>query len=77
MLKRLLKKKRLSILVLILIGTLFLSGCAKTSCKCALKPVYPIAGEKVAVELEHLNLEDYPHTWEWIGRIDKLREELQ
>lgn len=37
-------------------------------------PTYPIAGEKVAKELEGAG--DLPNTWEWIGRINKLREEL-
>lgn len=40
-------------------------------------PVYPLAGPSVAAELEHLAAEDYPDTWEWIGRIDKLRQELE
>ena len=37
--------------------------------------VYPIAGEKVAQELEKAG--EIPNTWEWIGRIDKLRQELE
>ena len=37
--------------------------------------VYPIAGEKVARELEKAG--EIPNTWEWIGRIDKLRQELE
>ncbi|MBQ8465278.1 MAG: hypothetical protein IJ545_04635 [Alphaproteobacteria bacterium] len=40
-------------------------------------PVYPVAGEAVASELQNLPAETYPHTWEWIGRIDKLRQELE
>ncbi|MBQ9732070.1 MAG: hypothetical protein IJV97_03170 [Alphaproteobacteria bacterium] len=39
-------------------------------------PIYPIAGSNVANELQRLNYQDYPYTWEWIGRIDKLRQEL-
>lgn len=37
-------------------------------------PVYPIAGDKVAKELESAG--DLPDTWEWIGRINKLKQEL-
>jgi len=40
-------------------------------------PIYPLAGADVASELEHLSAEEYPDTWEWIGRIDKLRQELE
>ena len=40
-------------------------------------PVYPIAGAQVAQELENAGYEEYPATWEWIGRIDKLRQELE
>ncbi|MBR3676588.1 MAG: hypothetical protein IKN71_05600 [Alphaproteobacteria bacterium] len=40
-------------------------------------PVYPVAGAAVAAELENASIEDYPATWEWIGRIDKLRQELE
>lgn len=40
-------------------------------------PVYPVAGEKVARELEKASCSEFPNTWEWIGRIDKLRQELE
>ena len=69
----LIKKKQRYILSLICLGVLFLSGCATTNYDC---PVYPIAGEKVAKELENIPYEGYENTWEWIGRINKLREEL-
>lgn len=39
-------------------------------------PQYPVAGKSVAEELSALDEETYPKTWEWIGRINKLREEL-
>lgn len=51
-----------------------LSSCAQVSCNC---PVYPIAGPKVAEELEKASAEDFPYTWEWIARINKLKEELE
>ena len=40
-------------------------------------PVYPAAGEKVAVELEKISYDQAPNFWEWLGRIDKLRQELE
>lgn len=39
--------------------------------------MYPVGGAKVGAELSRLDVKDYPHTWEWIGRIDKLRQELE
>ena len=40
-------------------------------------PVYPAAGEKVAAELEKISYDQAPNFWEWLGRIDKLRQELE
>lgn len=40
-------------------------------------PVYPAAGVKVAEELEKIPYNGYENTWEWIGRINKLRQELE
>lgn len=40
-------------------------------------PVYPIAGQKVADELQLLSYDEYKNTWEWLGRINKLRQELE
>ncbi len=40
-------------------------------------PQYPVAGHKVAEELKKLSYEEYIHTWEWIARINKLRQELE
>ena len=54
---------------------LYLSSCAPvvySGC-----PVYPVAGEQVAAELEKVSYSEFPNTWEWIGRIDKLRQELE
>ena len=58
-----------------LLGMLCLSSCAKECYE--LCPVYPIAGEKVAEELENLSAEQAPYLWEWLARIDKLRQELE
>lgn len=40
-------------------------------------PVYPVAGKKVAAELEKASYSEFPNTWEWIGRVNKLRQELE
>jgi len=40
-------------------------------------PVYPVAGKKVAQELKKADYDEYPNTWEWLGRINKLRQELE
>lgn len=40
-------------------------------------PVYPVAGKKVAEELKKASYNEYPNTWEWLGRINKLRQELE
>ena len=53
-----------------------LSSCAPVGYNSGC-PVYPVAGEKVAAELEKANYSEFPNTWEWIGRIDKLRQELE
>ncbi len=61
---------------------LYIFLCIFSLCACApcyqggeLCPVYPIAGEKVAKELE--NIPDLTHTFEWLARLNKLRQELQ
>ena len=46
----------------------------RVNCEC---PVFPIAGPQVAIELEQADIEHYSHTWEWIGRLNKLKEELE
>jgi hypothetical protein len=51
-----------------------------TSCKAVNYdncPIYPVAGKQVAEELKKASYEDYPNTWEWLGRINKLRQELE
>jgi hypothetical protein len=58
---------------------LFLSACAGVSFErvpvnaC---PPWPVAGPAVAGELARLPSGDYPHTWEWLARLDKLRQQL-
>lgn len=59
-----------------LVVLICLSSCAQVdySPSC---PVYPVAGAKVGAELEKAGYSEFPNTWEWIGRIDKLRQELE
>ena len=69
------KKKQRFILSLMLLGQSFLASCTIANYNNC--PTYPVAGEKVASELEKASYDEYPNTWEWIGRIDKLRQELE
>ena len=62
--------------VLILQGILCLSACVRTSSDliCPTLPAlppFPIAGPKVAAELEKAG--DLPATWEWLGRVYQLK----
>jgi hypothetical protein len=40
-------------------------------------PQFPYAGPMVADELQNLSAEQYPYLWEWVGRLNKLRLELE
>lgn len=68
-------KKRLFVLSLMLAA---ISSCSSSapvyysSC-----PLYPVGGAKVGAELEKISFEQAPALWEWLGRIDKLRQELE
>ena len=52
-----------------------------SACSCRINydvcPTYPIGGEKVGVELSRLSSSEFPATFEWLGRINKLRQELE
>ena len=58
------------------VATLCLSSCAAESFS-PVCPLYPVAGETVAAELAKLPFDAAPHFWEWLGRVDKLRQELE
>ncbi len=58
---------------LTLAALLFLQGCEQESYDAC--PSYPIAGNAVADELE-ANCADCEATWEWLGRVAKLKEQL-
>lgn len=40
-------------------------------------PAWPTAGVTVAVELEKASYSEFPNTWEWMGRLNKLKQELE
>lgn len=63
-------------LSLILGAVSCLNSCAAGSCETLSLPEFPLAGKPVAAELENLKAEDYPAIWEWIGRLYKLKQEL-
>lgn len=54
-----------------------LNSCAPVVCETIDLPPFPYAGPQVAAELEGLSTTEYPHLWEWIGRLNKLRQELE
>ena len=67
------------ILIPILIGIFCLNACGQGSSKCICsspKPIiqldFPLAGKKVADELEKAG--SLEHTWEWLGRVYRYRE---
>ena len=59
--------------VLMLLLTLSASGCAKAICD---SPPWPVAGAAVARELDYLPEKDFPALWEWLARLEKLRDQL-
>ena len=67
-------KKHKYILVLMLPGIVCLGSCTRAHYNYC--PKYPIAGPNVASELEKYDYHTHTSLWEWIGRIDKLRQEL-
>lgn len=54
-----------------------LSSCTPVICETPILPQFPHAGVKVADELKNLSAEQYPSLWEWLGRLNKLRMELE
>lgn len=55
-----------------LLSMIYLSSCAAENYNCC--PTYPIAGAKVAQSIEQINA---PEFWEWLARINKLRQQLE
>ena len=59
-------------LALMLLSLICLNSCTQTSYNNC--PIYPIAGSKVADELKNF---EGPNFWEWVGRIHKLKLQLE
>lgn len=59
-----------------LVGMSLLASCVAKNfdSRCL---VFPPAGEKVAKEMEKASFEEYPNTWEWLGRLYKLKQEIE
>jgi len=59
--------------------TLLLMSLPACSCKINYDncPIYPVGGKSVGTELKRLNGAEYPALFEWLGRINKLRQELE
>ena len=64
-------------LVPTLLALSLLSSCARANCDSATMPQFPHAGSKVADEVESLSAEEFPNLWEWLARLNKLRQELE
>lgn len=71
------KKEHKFKLCLMLIAMSCLNCCARVSCDTQFMPIFPKGGKAVAEELQTLGSEDYPHLWEWLARLNKLRLELE
>jgi len=55
-----------------LLNLICLNSCAATAYNYC--PVYPIAGAQVAKSIEQI---ENPEFWEWLARINKLRQQLE
>ena len=59
--------------------TLLIASLSACSCKINYDvcPAYPKGGKAVGQELSRLNSSEFPNTFEWLARINKLRQELE
>jgi hypothetical protein len=73
--------KRTLRLGLTLLAMSFLSACATATSDAPVSPqacpAWPPAGTQVATELERLGEDEFPAFWEWMARLDKLRDQLE
>jgi hypothetical protein len=64
-----------------LLATSFLTACATATSDAPPPPqacpAWPVAGPQVAGELQHLGEDEFPAFWEWMARLDKLRDQLE
>jgi hypothetical protein len=58
--------------------TIFLGGCGSTAFAAGSCPAWPEAGPAVAEEVERgmMPADRFPAFWEWMGSMDKLRDQL-
>ena len=60
---------------LLTLGAIMLWSCSSVEySEC---PIYPVGGKEVGAELEKVPYQGYEHFWEWIARLNKLRQELE
>lgn len=70
------KKRKLKYILLLMLSAMILFGCS-TPANYNNCPVYPVGGRAVGQELEKVPYQGYERFWEWLGRVDKLRQELE
>lgn len=70
------QKKNLKYIPVLTLLVLSLSACS-TAVNYNNCPVFPIGGKKVAEELKNVPYDGYENTWEWIARLNKLKQELE
>jgi len=70
--------KLISPLVLLAALAIFLTGCGAAAFEPGSCPAWPEAGPAVAEEVERgmMPADRFPAFWEWMGRVDKLRDQL-
>ena len=70
--------RRISPLALIATLAIFLSACGSGAFEPDSCPTWPTAGPAVAEEMEAgaMPPDRFPAFWEWMGRLDKLRDQL-
>ena len=70
--------KLISPLALLAALAIFLTGCGAAVFEPGSCPTWPEAGSVVAEEVERgmMPPDRFPAFWEWMGRVDKLRDQL-
>jgi len=63
---------------LISVLTILLIGCGTAGYEKGTCPAWPLAGAEVAEDLNAgmMPASQYPAFWEWMGRVDKLKDQL-
>ena len=70
--------RRILPLALIVTLAISLSICGSAVFEAGSCPTWPEAGSVVAEEVERrmMPADQFPKFWEWMGRVDKLRDQL-